>query len=197
MDIIVLGLLMIRSCTIYEMRKSIETWLSNISSNSLGSIQASIKKLMDKDMIDFSEYVENSVNKKAYAITEKGKKYFLENISSPMLYKEKNMELSKFFFMGFSDQHSWEGLIDAYIVELQRELNELEKISTEALPRFDPNENFVDTLREKGVSYEITDEQVNNIALFQYATLDLGMEQLKFQIKWFEKFKQTLLNRGE
>lgn len=64
MDIIILGLLMIQNCTIYEMKKVIETNFTNISSSSIGSIQAAVKKLLSKNMICFSEYVEDSVNKK-------------------------------------------------------------------------------------------------------------------------------------
>ena len=91
MDIIILGLLMIQNFTIYEMKKVIEKNFGNISSNSIGSMQAAVKKLLSNNMICFSEYVENSVNKKIYEITNEGKKYFLSSISTPMRYKEKNM----------------------------------------------------------------------------------------------------------
>lgn len=197
MDIIILGLLMIKNSTIYEMHKSIETWLFNVSSNSFGSIQAAIKKLTAKEMIGFSEHVENSVNKKVYAITPKGREYFLSSVSSPMRNKEKNMELSKFFFMGFADQRIWVELIDAYIAELQKELDELEQNKNKLVPEDGMDQAFIESQRGKGVTDEITNERIKNIALFQYATLELGIEQLKFQIGWYENFKQTLAEGAE
>lgn len=89
MAIIILGLLMLQNCTMYKMKKVIETNFTNISSSSIGNMQTAIKKLLSKKMICFSEYVEDSVNKKVYEIIDEDKKYFLSSISEPMLYKEK------------------------------------------------------------------------------------------------------------
>ena len=35
-------------------------------------------------------------------------------------------------------------------------------------------------------------ENVKDIAQFQYATLDLGIEKAKFEIEWFKKFRERL-----
>lgn len=101
MDTNILGLLMIGNWTIYEMRKMIETNFTSISSSSLGSMQTAIKKLLEMECITFSEHVENGVNKKVYSITTAGKRKFFSNISAPMKYKEKNMELNQVFLFGF------------------------------------------------------------------------------------------------
>lgn len=197
MDIIVLGILMMQNCTIYEMRKYIETWFTGISSNSIGSIQAAIKKLVEKDCIVFNEYLENSVNKKVYSITPQGKEYFQNKISTPMRYKEKNMELNKLFFMGFADRDKWAMLLDSYIGELHKNLELLEQISRATLPRYSFSEEELAIQRARGAADEITIERSRDIAEFQYATLDLSIEQLKFQIGWFENYKQTLQKRGK
>jgi len=192
MDIIVLGLLMIRNCTIYEMRKAIESNLTNISSNSTGSIQAAVKKLLGKNMIRFNEYVENSVNKKVYEITDEGKVYFYDSISKPMLYKEKSMELSKFFFMGFVKKSKRLALIESYIKELGNELATLEQIGLAVDSKPDFDESYVFALQEKGATSELTVTDVQEIALFQCAMLDLSIAKIKFEIQWFENFKQNL-----
>ena len=193
MFIIILGLLMIQKCTLYEMRKTIESHFTNISSNSTGSIQATLKKLLNKNMIRFNEYVENSVNKKVYEITDAGKAYFYESISRPMLYKEKSMELSKFIFMGFLEKDKWLPLIDAYIAELNNELNALEQIQSATEPRHDYDEDYVVSLQEKGTASDMAVDKVKNIALFQYASLDLSIAKVRFELHWFEDFKQNLL----
>lgn len=192
MDIIVLGLLMMKKCTIYEMRKMIADRFSLISSDSTGSIQSAIKKLIKKDMIIFSESVENGVNRKVYEITEEGKSHFYNGVSSPMLYKEKNMELCKLFFMGFAENGVHKELIDAYIAELEKELATLNRINENISPRYIPGKEELEAMHSKGASEEITLENVGNIALFQYATLDLSIAKIQFEIEWFQKFKQEL-----
>lgn len=192
MDIIILGLLMIQNCTIYEMKKVIETNFTNISSNRVGSMQVAVKKLLSKNMICFSEYVEDSVNKKVYEITDEGKKYFLSSISEPMIYKEKNMELSKFFFMGFAPKSKRLELVEAYIAELQEQLASLEQIkfATEIQPNFD--EDYLSMLKEKGAIQMQTVSDIEEIAFYQLAMLDLSIDKIKFEIQWFEGFKKNM-----
>lgn len=193
MDIIILGLLMIQNCTIYEMKKVIETNFTSISSSSIGSMQAAVKKLLSKNMVCFNEYVEDSINKKTYEITDEGKKYFFSSISEPMRYKEKNMELSKFFFMGFAPKSKRLELVDAYIAELQKELASLEQIkaANEIQPEFD--EDYLLTLKEKGAAGIQTVSDTREIAFYQLAMLDLSIDKIKFEKKWFENFKENLL----
>lgn len=183
MDIIILGLLMIQNFTIYEMKKIIEKNFTNISSNSVGSMQAAVKKLLDKNMICFSEYVEDSVNKKVYEITGEGKKYFLSSISEPMRYKEKNMELSKFFFMGFAPKSMRLKLVKAYIAELQEELALLEQIKFAAEIQPDFDEDYLSMLKEKGAAQIQTVSDIREIAFYQLAMLDLSIDKIKFEIQ--------------
>lgn len=193
MDIIILGLLMIQNCTIYEMKKVIEKNFTSISSSSVGSMQAAVKKLLSQNMICFSEYVEDSVNKKVYKVTEEGKKYFLFSISEPMHYKEKNMELSKFFFMGFTPKSKRLELVNAYIAELQEELAPLEQIKSAAEIQPDFDENFLAMLKEKGAAEIQTVSDTKEIAFYQLAMLDLSIDKIKFEIQWFADFKEKLL----
>ena len=68
MDKIILGILMLNRMTAYEIKNVIKLSYKSICSDSLGSIQAALKKLFDLDMVTFEEVVENGVNKKRYAI---------------------------------------------------------------------------------------------------------------------------------
>ncbi|WP_339185024.1 PadR family transcriptional regulator [Oceanobacillus sp. FSL W7-1293] len=193
MDTIILGFLMIRGSTIYELRQSIKQTLSTVSSDSTGSIQAGIKKLVKKGWITFEEHVEGGVNKKTYFITEAGEKHFRENISTPMLYKEKNMELSKFFFQGFTHHSEHEAFISSYLEELEKELHRLEAIKITIGQRNNFSRDYINNLKESGGATEfMTEEGVKSIAYFQYATLDLGIEKIKFEIDWFRNFQSKL-----
>ena len=52
MENIILSLLLIKSMTIYEIRAFIQKNLSTVCSDSMGSIQSAIKKLIEKACID-------------------------------------------------------------------------------------------------------------------------------------------------
>ncbi len=199
MDIIILGLLMMGNWTIYEMRKSIETNFNSISSNSMGSIQATIKKLLKNDFIKYTEYVENSVNKKKYAITKAGKETFKMRISEPIHYKEKNMELVKFFFLGFADKTQQLEQIEGYITELQEQLDILKYLNDiKAKTNFD--ENYLNELIQYGAETEVISPQhgkseldnLYQIASFQYATLEFSIAKIEFEINWFIDFRSKI-----
>ncbi|BBM17827.1 PadR family transcriptional regulator [Enterococcus avium] len=193
MDIIILGFLMIKGSTIYELRQMIKNSLSTVSSDSTGSIQAALKKLLNKKMITFTEQIEGGINKKVYYITDVGKEHFQQAIAQPMLYKEKNMELSKFFFMGFTDKAKRDDMLADYIHVLEDELASLEKINTLTSPRYQFDDAGLQDLKKRGGAAEyMTLENVNEIAHFQYATLDLGIEKARFEIEWFKKFRERL-----
>jgi len=200
MEIIILGLLMIQRCTIYEMKKRIETTFSSISSNSTGSIQSAVKKLLSRGMIAYDEHVENGVNKKVYEITEAGKAYFVDRLSRPMLYKEKNMELGKLFFMGFAPADSRAGLVDAYIAELRKEKSKLEEIHARTGDRDAAVENYMRHLKAIGeeekfaqmLGCECLPQGIRDVAFFQYATLDLALAKIDFEMQWFEQLKKQM-----
>jgi len=182
------------------MRKSIDMCFSSISSNSMGSIQAAIKKLLANNMVRFNEYVESGVNKKVYEITDAGKGCFYASVSSPMRYKEKNMELSKLFFMGFTNKESWRQLIDAYINELKEEQKALHSIRTIIDNNPAINEEYLEELkRTSSIRFEEFAnpiEYVKGIAFFQCATLELSIDKIAFEIEWFEKLKDTMERGG-
>lgn len=193
MDIIILGLLMIKGTTIYELQKKISEQLTFSISSSMGSIQAAIKKLLNKEMITYVERTENNVNKKVYFITEIGKKYFIEQISTPMENKATNKELSKFFFMGFVKSELREGFIDSYLKELEAELAILEKLKTQIGLQREIDEDVLSYLKaHEDVSEDLTVEAVKEVSIFNLGTLDYGLDSLKFEIEWFTKFKEKM-----
>jgi DNA-binding PadR family transcriptional regulator len=202
MELILLGLLMLKACTVYEIKKVIEENFTSISSSSVGSIQVAIKKLIADNMVTFIETRENGKDKKIYDLTDKGKASFFENIAKPMLYKEKNMELAKFFFMGFAPKNVRIGLIDAYIFELKIEKSKLEKIASSSKDKQNAVADYVNYLEESGktdnfkelLDSESLPDALKDIALFQSAPLELGLAKAEFEIRWFEQFKERLEN---
>ncbi|HBG5343303.1 TPA: helix-turn-helix transcriptional regulator [Clostridioides difficile] len=201
MDKIILGLLMMKKMTIYELRNTIEMNFTSMCSSSMGSIQAAIKKLLEKKMIVYEEFLENNVNKKFYVLADEGKTCFLEWVQTAMITgKMKDMELSKLFFMGFVPKEKRVSLIESYIVGLKKEREQLENIKKQDS----------DTARLEYIAYieknhtelshflrvkENSDIQRNiqDIIDFELLTLQFGLDRTDFEIEWFENLQNKLI----
>lgn len=202
MDKMILGMLLLSELTIYEIRNYIQTYFSDMCSNSMGAIQSAIKKLVTNDMIEYTEYVDNGVNKKRYSIKESGKVHFLDWVSQPMNSKKaKNMELSKMYFMGLVVEEKRVDLIQAYIDEQENNLKDLYTIKN-SLPDIDKqiedtinsysnNPKHLEQLRS--CAGKKTDaECLKDISIFSLATLDYAIQSTEFEISWYEKLKEKL-----
>ena len=129
MDKLILGLLMIKHFTVYEIRQVMRQNFSSMCSDSLGSIQAALKKLSQQGAVTYSEYVEKGKMKKEYAITASGRILFLEWLKTPIdMSKNKNMDLGKFLFMGYLPKKEQLQMLDLTIEGLEIEVQEFEAV---------------------------------------------------------------------
>jgi len=202
MELIVLGLLMYHGCAIYSLQKIINDQFNFATSGSMGNIQATLKKLLAKEMITYEDRLENGVMKKIYFITDLGKEHFIKQISTPIENKTKNMELSKLVFMGFTKAEKRETLIDSYIKELEEELAILiqiqaqHEIQQQALQADSTlMESTLHQLKELGGAVEfMSAKSLNEINFFQVATVDYGISRLTSEIEWFRNLKAKMKN---
>lgn len=207
MDKIILGLLMLKPFTIYELRNIIRLNLQGMCSDSMGSIQAALKKLMTSSMVTVEEIAESSVNKKVYHITQAGYKYFNEWVCTPMsTSRMKNMELSKLYFMGLAPKEERIELIDAALAEMKEELSYLKAIQN-AIEGFDEQVQVIAkeietdtkrvTLLKNNAKNADVEAIVRDIGTYNQLTLKLGIDVNAYQITWFEKLKERLINEED
>ena len=174
---IILGLLMLSNRTIYQLRSRIDKGLNTMYSSSTGSIQAAIRKLLEKGYIDYHNIQENGKKKKEYYITEAGKHEFNKWINSPVDSAGiKCPELSKIYFMGFSMQENRSEIITKYITELKNRYDSLNMIC-------DESEIFVHSDDYKHLTKEARD-----IVFYQIACVRFGRDLMSFAIEWYENF---------
>ncbi len=174
MDNIILGLLLLRARTIYQLRKRIESGLNLMYSCSTGSIQAAIKKLLNGGLIGVDETVENGKLKKVYHITEKGKAQFHSWVNGAIeSHAVKNPELAKIYFMGFADKETRVKSIENYIVELEKMYSDLDKICS------DGDEMFAAS-------------QENDVLFFQLQAAKYGRDFMRFNIDWYSRLSENL-----
>ena len=198
MENIILSLLLIKSMTIYEMRMFIQQNLSTVCSDSLGSLQSAIKKLLSKNYICVNEYTENSMVKKQYSITAEGRAQFQAWIATPMnLQKIKNMEEGKFFFLGMAPKEVRMASISGYIESLRIEYEKLSQIQTHVecikdnliqsnAQRINQEKELAEHLLK--VSEESTLENtIQNIYDYQMYSLEYGLKRLRDDIQFYEE----------
>lgn len=201
MDKIILGLLMIKDLTTYELRSIIEMNFTSMCSNSLGSIQAALKKLHEKNMVVYHELIEKGVNKKVYTLTPEGETCFLSWIQTSMVGgKTKDMELSKLFFMGFVPAQKRRSLVDSYLADLRKEKDQLENIKvgnsetikSEYIAYLEENKIRLDRFL-RNTDSSTTQTAVQEIIDFELLTLQFGIDRINFEIQWFEHLKEKLV----
>ena len=206
MEHIILSLLLLKCMTIYEMRTYIQQNLSTVCSDSLGSLQTAIRKLLDKEYIDVKEYIDHNMLKKQYSATEKGVIYFKEWIGTPMkIEKMKNMEEGKFFFLGMASKEKRIAFLRDYIECLSAEYDKLCQI-----------QQFIDNTKDSVIETNIIriskepvltehllnvseetnlKEVVSNIYDYQIYMLEYGLARLREDITFYEKILNRELNQ--
>lgn len=197
MEDIILSMLLIKSATIYEMKLFIQQCLTSVCSDSLGSIQSAIKKLMEKNCVECHELIEGSMLKKVYSITDTGLLQFTDWIKTPMdLQKVRSMENGKFFFLGMASGEARIKSIEGYIESLELEKAKLLQISALTVGAKDSlvAANVERIKREKHIEeylLRVSGEQdlsavVQNIYAYQIYNLEYGLARLEYDIQFYQ-----------
>lgn len=201
MENIILSILLLKSMTIYEMRAFIQKNLGTVCSDSIGSIQSALKKLLEKECINVQEYSQKGVLKKEYRITETGINQFKNWIEGPMNFQKiKNMEEGKFFFLGLAPKETRIASMKEYVKSLQEEKKKLLQIE-EYIVQVKKNliQMNVERIKEEpdlqdkllSVSGEDNLENtVHNILEYQMYDLSYGLKRLQEDILFFEEIIQ-------
>ncbi|UTC65367.1 PadR family transcriptional regulator [Treponema sp. OMZ 788] len=200
MDKIILGILLLRRMTAYEIKNVIKNNFKSMCSDSLGSIQAALKKLLELNMVSFEELVEKGVNKKRYSITDIGQKALIDWIKVPLnTSKTKNMDFAKLLFMGYVPKENRKYLINQIIISLEKDYAALKSVK-ESINVEDERaalKNYLLTDKEyqkriKALHKKNISKSIEDIGTFTMAALDYGIDIAAFNIEWFKKLKKRI-----
>ena len=180
MEYVVLGLLLIRPRTIYEINGWFKMSISLFYRASYGSLQIAVKKLLAKGYIDYKESIENGRHKKTYSITNAGTQAFFIWMHDEI--PKNNLEvvgLSKLFFLGLlKDLDEREDVISKIQTGLKGTIYELELV-------------------EKQIhSYEIPESE-KAVFYYQAKTLDYGIWTNKAALKWFKRLSSEMQQQSK
>ena len=197
MENIILSILLFKPMTVYEIRMYVQRNLTTICSDSLGSIQIAIKKLINKGYIVTSEYKEKGLVKKRHSITKEGIEYYKNWIGSPInIAKMTNMEESKLYFLGIAPKEKRISFLKKYISDLKEQHSTLEMVKKISEERKDANisMNLARISNEKEIidNLAVVSKETDLKALFrstytyQVYLLEYGLNRTKSDIAFYE-----------
>ncbi|MBO7615340.1 MAG: PadR family transcriptional regulator [Bacilli bacterium] len=198
MENIILSILLFKPMTVYEIRMYVQRNLNTICSDSLGSIQIAIKKLLKKGYIVITEYKEKGLTKKRNSITKEGIEYYKGWIGSPInIAKMTNMEESKLYFLGIAPKEKRISFLKKYISDLKGQHSTLEMVKKISEERKDANisANLARISNEKEIvdNLAVVSKETDLKALFrttyayQVYLLEYGLNRTESDIAFYEK----------
>ena len=174
MEYVILGFLLMRNVTQYDIKRALEQKVSPFFSASLGSIQAALKKLESKGLVRVFETVENGRQKKIYSITDEGRAYFSQWMLTPIAASRmESQAMTKMFFLGLVPPSDRLVICRQIISELEDTVREYKTVQTESGKIVYP-------------------EKTRDIAKFQLRTLDLGILQHEQTLAWFRQMESDI-----
>ena len=170
MDYLVLGLLLFKEMTIYELNNSFKKGLSLIYSASYGSLQNAVKKLLKNEWITYEEMVDCGRNKKIYHINQSGSEAFYQWMYGDISDKKLEVTiLSKIYFMG---------LLKNKEERLELLVKMIEQVK-ETMDKLDAYENDLKSL-DLPEAYKL-------IAKYQFKTLNYGINSHDAALIWLKE----------
>jgi DNA-binding PadR family transcriptional regulator len=135
-----LGFLMKKPMTGYELRKLFSMSFSFFSAISYGSIYPALKKMEREGLIVMSvEVQDGKPNRKVYAITDVGKKAFVDSLSAPIeLDRHRNSFLCRLFFFAHMPREERARTATHYLEGIRQAQRDLETVRPEAEQYADP-----------------------------------------------------------
>lgn len=162
-EYIILGFLMNRSMTGYDIKQMMNISTSNFMEGSFGSIYPALKKLEQKGLIFSEEITSKGKLKKVYTIKEQGKEEFIKWVGSPIEASKTSITsaLSKIFFFRSLPEPQAAELINQYIKNVKSYKSNLLEVK----------------------------EKVCRVAdTYEVSTLEFGIDFYDFIINWYENY---------
>jgi DNA-binding PadR family transcriptional regulator len=141
MDIqsVLLGFLMHKSMTGYDLKKAFSISFSFFSGLSYGSIYPALRKMENRGLISKkTEIQDGAPNRKVYSITEAGKEVFLKSLREPLILEQPKMAfLMKLFFFAHLAPEERKTIAVGYLNSIEQLRKQLEAVQPEIQARAD------------------------------------------------------------
>jgi len=167
-DFIIIGIVLHKPLTGYDIKKQIEMGIGYFVKASHGSLYPALKKLADKKFLTMWEEPQGERMRKCYQATELGKTMFMEWLSSPINSGSVvvNIQSRIFFFEELTEdiRHSQLQEYELYMQQLLREYTKLEK--------------------------QYSPENTENGNYYEWSTLYFGIQSVQSMLRWLKCVKE-------
>ncbi|MCK9795331.1 PadR family transcriptional regulator [Isoptericola sp. 4D.3] len=171
---VILGLLLLRPQSQYDLVKNFEAAVSLLYSASAGSIRRALETLLAGGLIEVAEVGPGARGRKTYRATGAGREEFHTWMTGPMTGPDAEAAaLPRLFFLGLLEPAERADVLPRITARIEKDLGRLEELDE----RLDVQE-VPDELRE--------------VFAYQRATLDYGLAASRFALGWF----RDLAERG-
>lgn len=168
MDFCVLGLLMLFPHSLYDLKLAFSRSLSLFYSSSLGSIQISVKKLLEAGLIEVHERSKKGRAKITYRITDAGRAFFLSQLTAPMpAGRLEETVLARYHFLGLVEREKRAEVLRFLIEAIEGSLAELQALKA-------------------SYAHAQIPEEWREVAHYQLATADYGIAAHQTGLAWFK-----------
>lgn len=166
MAYVILGLLLLRSMSRYDLVKAFESGVSLFYSASSGSIKRALDGLVQRGLVEVESTEEGGRGRKTYAVTEAGRATFLDWMRSDITGDLETGALARLYFLGLLDAADRAPVLERAQARIEQDLRVLED------------------LQERVSAAEVPDG-FEDVAHFQRATLDYGLMSHRASRDWF------------
>jgi len=129
LDKLILGMLLYKDLTIYDMKKAFDEGINQFFTTSFGALHPALKKLSDKGFTSSKRAVEKGRTKKIYTLTSEGRAHFLEWLKEDIGMKKIQEEgLLRVFFYKELPKRKQVALLKRYVQEMRDRIAALEGI---------------------------------------------------------------------
>lgn len=163
---VILGFLMDKELTGYDIKQIMIQSTSNFMNASFGSIYPALDRLEKDGLITAAEIIEKGKYKKVYAIDKRGRDVFIQWLEGPIDFMKSYEDiLVKIFFYAHLPKEKAIRHIEQLIADIHNKIENLENL-------------------EIGIK--------DIAGCFEISTFYFGIDHLKFMVKWYEKFLNDL-----
>ncbi len=155
--------------SLYDLKLAFSKSLSLFYSASLGSIQVSVRKLLELGLIEVHERSPQGRARVTYRITEAGRAYFLGQFTAPIpAGRLEETVLARYHFLGLLEQEKRVEVLRFLIAAIEGSLTELQALKA--------------SLDEMPIPPEWRE-----VAHYQIATADYGILAHQTGLMWFKQ----------
>ena len=143
-EYVVMGMVLHKPLTGYDIKKEIEAGIGNFFKSSYGNLYPALKKLTDKGYLTLTEQTQVDRLKKYYMATELGKAAFIEWLTSPLDPGSVTVSLlTKIFFFGELSEDIRTQELSKYELHMQQTLQQLREMEKQfSIPDMDSRHYF-------------------------------------------------------